>query len=160
MWALELLAEEDRSEEELRCALRTRGVDAEVAEAVCEEFRVFNYLNDARVAELQARRLVGEGWGSQQIRRKLTERGLGLEDVEAALVRLEEEEPGVWGRLARSWVKAWFGRRAEELERSQRARAFRGLRYRGFEASVAGEVAWSGGGWGLSVRAGGARPSE
>ncbi|MEO1272104.1 MAG: regulatory protein RecX, partial [Myxococcota bacterium] len=141
-WALDWLKDRDWSEEELRCALRAQQVDDEAIEDVCRAFREYNYVNDARLAHQQTRMWMEQGWGPQHIRRKLTERGVPLELVMDALAVCALDGPHVWEQHAQAWVRAWFGKPPQALERAQQLRAYRLLRHRGFVASVAFHLLW------------------
>jgi SOS response regulatory protein OraA/RecX len=130
--ALGALAQKERSVAELGEWLRDRGIPHEDAQAVLEHLIAIGTLDDAHFAARYAedkRELAG--WGSERIRDALLARGVGADDVEAALEGDEE-----LGRAVSLLVE-----RGVDLDDDRaRGRAFGLLARRGFGAELAYEA--------------------
>ena len=90
--AYSYLNKRDRTEAEVRAHLSRQDLpDAEVDAAVSELLEL-GYLDDARYARLfvEDKRAL-EQWGSDRIRRSLTERGIDRELIEAALAAADPD---------------------------------------------------------------------
>lgn len=76
----------DRTEAELRGYLTRRGIEAAHVDAAVAELLDLGYLDDSRYARLfvEDKRTLAE-WGSQRIRRGLSQRGVDRELIERAL---------------------------------------------------------------------------
>ncbi|HEX9694843.1 MAG TPA: regulatory protein RecX [Actinomycetota bacterium] len=91
---LRMLTTRERSEAEVRQALRKRGHDAETIAVVVEEFRSKNLLSDTRFAEaFAAEAAERRGYGSAAIRMRLRTKGIAPDvAAQAATVSPEDEE--------------------------------------------------------------------
>lgn len=91
---LRMLTARERSEAEVRQALRKRGHDPDTIAVVVEEFRSKSLLSDARFAEAFATEAAERrGYGSAAIRLKLRTKGIDAElAAQAASVSPEDEE--------------------------------------------------------------------
>lgn len=91
---LRLLTTRERSEAEIRQALRKKGHDDGTVEGVIEEFRTKNLLSDARFAETYATEAAARrGYGSAAIRMRLRTKGISPElAAQAAAASPEDEE--------------------------------------------------------------------
>lgn len=135
---LRLLTARERSEAEVRQALRKRGHDAETIAVVVDEFRSKNLLSDARYAEAFATEAAERrGYGSAAIRMKLRTKGIDPElAAQAATASPEDEE---------ARARTFAAKKAKTL-RSQppevRYRRIAGaLARRGYPADVVSRVA-------------------
>jgi SOS response regulatory protein OraA/RecX len=130
--ALGALAQKERSVAELGEWLRARGVADEDTEAVLEHLIAIGTLDDAHFAARYAedkRELAG--WGSERIRESLLARGVGAEQVEAALNGDDE--------LDRA-VSLLIERGVDLGDDRARGRAFGLLARRGYGAELAYEA--------------------
>lgn len=87
------LAMRDRTEAEIRSCLARRSHDPRVAEEAVEELRLQGYLDDARFARrfVEDRRKL-DGWGTERIRGRLADLGVGAHLIDAAAASAPEEE--------------------------------------------------------------------
>lgn len=133
--ALRALGRRERSVAELRRWLAERGVAEDEVEAVVLRLEEVGELDDARFARRYAedkREL--SGWGSERIRGALAERGVGAEQIEAAVG--EEGEAEQVGRAT-----MLLARRAAPLDTdADRGRALGFLNRKGFSYEVAHEA--------------------
>ena len=107
----------------------------DVIDAVVAYVMERGWVDDVAFAERQAEALVRKGWGPQQISAKLKKHGIDAEGAQVALEALDED----WVARCRERVRRKFG---EELSKSEQAKAFRHLRYRGFWDSTIRAVLW------------------
>lgn len=100
---LRMLTARERSEAEVRQALRKRGHDPDTIAIVVEEFRSKNLLSDSRFAEAFATEAAERrGYGSAAIRMRLRTKGITPElAAQAATVSPEEEEARARGFAAK-----------------------------------------------------------
>lgn len=135
---LRLLTTRERSEAEIRQALRKKGHDAETIEGVIEEFRTKNLLSDTRYAEAYATEAAQRrGYGSAAIRMRLRTKGISPElAAEAATTSPEDEEER---------ARAFASKRARSLASHPpevRYRRLAGaLARRGYPADIVAKVA-------------------
>jgi regulatory protein len=132
--ALKALAQKERSVAELGEWLRGRGVSEDEVEDVLEHLISIRTLDDARFALRFAedkRQL--SGWGSERIRGALVERGIGPEDVEAAIGGDRDAELERAERLLEE-------RGADLGDDNARARALSLLARRGYPLELAYEA--------------------
>jgi regulatory protein len=90
--AFAYLNRRERTEAEVRDHLERKGVATEQTEAALSLLLEEGYVDDSRYALMFVSDKRGlEGWGSERLRRALSERGIERELVEEALVRHETE---------------------------------------------------------------------
>jgi regulatory protein len=89
--ALKALRHRDRSAAELDARLAQRGVGAAERELALETLERIGYVDDERFARTRAEQLAARGSGDALIRHDLEGRGLGAEQIEAALAVLAPE---------------------------------------------------------------------
>jgi len=127
--ALALLAGREFGRLELARRLARRGYPRAVVEATIDGLADEGWLSEARFVEQFIRQHVGRGQGPVRIRAELRERGVGDDQIGAAL-----EACGVdWGVLALQTRRRRFGATPPGDHR-ERARQARFLQYRGFSA--------------------------
>ncbi|MGI8460997.1 MAG: regulatory protein RecX [Solirubrobacterales bacterium] len=133
--ALGALRRRERSRAELIDLLQRRGVEREHASAAIERLEQAGELDDARFARRYAedkREL--SGWGPGRIRDALVGRGVGLDDVEAALDADSDGE-----QLERA--EELLDRKGGDLDSDvARGRALGFLTRRGYEYEIAYEA--------------------
>jgi regulatory protein len=124
------------TETELSRHLERRGVGAGAAAAAICTLRDQGYLDDARFARLftQDKRNL-EQWGSERIRRALSERGIDRELIEAALSEIPDESEL---DRARALLRRRFPAPFEDAR--DRERALGVLLRKGFESELALEA--------------------
>ncbi len=125
--AMDLLARREHSGGELLRKLKRRFDDAGLIGEVLEALGTEGLQSDARYAESFSRQRLQRGWGPQQIRRDLRERGLDEGQIEAAFARLEVD----WKCVAKEIYHKKFGR-VPIAGLKDRARRLRFMQYRGF----------------------------
>ncbi len=128
----------ERTVEELRRQLERKGVGAETAEACLRELVALGYVDDARYALMfvhDKREL--EGWGSERIRRGLTQRGLDRDLIETALACHETEWAPQETELDRALALLRRRFPTPPRERRERDRALGALIRKGFESELA-----------------------
>ncbi|MCG9894508.1 MAG: recombination regulator RecX [Fimbriimonadaceae bacterium] len=94
---VDLLKRRDRSCYEVREALERAGHPPEEIAAALARLSERGYLNDARLAESEAERLRGKGWGPLRVAAEMQKRGLPpveFQGDEAEDARLALEEAG------------------------------------------------------------------
>ena len=89
--ALKALRHRDRSAAELDARLAQRGVGDAERELALETLERIGYVDDERFARTRAEQLAARGSGDALIRHDLEGRGLGAEQIEAALAVLAPE---------------------------------------------------------------------
>jgi regulatory protein len=125
--ALDLLARREHSAVELRRKLRRRGADETAAEAVVDRLIQDGWVDDRRYAESFIRSRLAKGFGPLRIDGELRARG-----VDSALVRTVVWEVGEqWKVRAETARRKRFSGDPPD-DRTEWARQFRFLEYRGF----------------------------
>jgi regulatory protein len=82
--SLRILSRGDKSESQLRTSLGSKGYPLEAIELTVVRLMELDYLNDQRFAEAYVR-THGSRLGISQLKRKLMERGVGEQLIEAAI---------------------------------------------------------------------------
>jgi SOS response regulatory protein OraA/RecX len=116
---------------ELEDRLERAGIDAGQRQAALETLERIGYVDDARVALSRAETLAERGQGDDAIRFDLERRGLGAEEVEAALAALRPEQERALELAER------LGRSAKTLAQLRR----KGFAADSLEAAFGGEIA-------------------
>lgn len=130
--ALKLLARREHSARELKRKLAARGIADDEAAAAVAHAASEGWQDDARYAETLVRVRVGQGYGPLRIEAELEVAGVAAEHIRAAL-----EAAGVdWRELALQQHAKKFG--APPRSSAERARQYRYLQGRGFDASQIG----------------------
>ena len=126
----------ERTEAEVRRHLEARGIDLAAAGKAIASLREQGYIDDVRFARLFAedkRHL--DQWGSERIRRTLTERGLDRELVDETLRHTPPEDER---ERARTLLRQRFP--SVPLDPRDRDRALGVLLRKGFDSDLAIEV--------------------
>ena len=89
--AIRLLRHRDRSTAELEARLAQRGVGDAEREAALETLERIGYVDDERFARSRAEQLAARGAGDALIRHDREGRGVGAEQIEAAVGSLQPE---------------------------------------------------------------------
>jgi regulatory protein len=126
----------ERTEAEVRRHLEARGIEPDAAREAIATLREQGYLDDVRFARLfaQDKRHLDQ-WGSERIRRTLTERGLDRELVDETL---SQDPPEDERERARALLRRRFP--SVPLDPRDRDRALGVLLRKGFESDLAIEV--------------------
>lgn len=112
--ALDLLARRERSEMEIRIALRKKGFDAETIAVVTAFLKERRLLSDSRFAEAYATDAAAHrGYSSRAIRRHLRGRGVDAETASAATAASPEEEEARARAVAIKRARALAGKPPE-----------------------------------------------
>ncbi len=130
--ALQLLARRDYCRAELRIKLAAAAESAEQLDAVLDRLQEERLLSDPRYA---AQRVVARAgrYGNARLRQELRQRGVGDEDIAAALPQGGDESE----RCRAVWARK-FGVLPHSVE--ERARQMRFLQYRGFSGEAIRQV--------------------
>ena len=121
---------------------RAHGTDPAAGEAAIEaliaRFLGAGLLDDARYAEARARSLSRRGQSSRGIRLQLRQKGVGEDEIGAALAGLQDElgDPELTAALAYARRRRLGPFRAETERPAQRERDLAALARRGFAAEV------------------------
>ena len=136
--ALRILTRRDHSVAELERKLVQRGIEKDVVEAVRDECRRLNYVNDERFAEGLIHRLKRKGWGPLRMRNEFHRYGLKGQKSEQLL----REAFGVGEELQIACAAAKKKLAANRLlnPRKCRERLYRFLSARGFSNAVIHEA--------------------
>jgi regulatory protein len=133
--ALRLLRGRDKSRAQLEQALTHRGCDEKTTQEVLHRLEKLGYLNDERVAQERARRLLQTGFGPRGVAFKLE--GLGIDEkMTLRALKAAQEQTGIEeheqarGLLERRWPQG-LPRHPRE-----KAKAARLLLSRGFSESI------------------------
>jgi regulatory protein len=130
--ALKLLARREHSARELKRKLAARDITADDAAAAVAHATSEGWQSDARYAEMLVRTRAANGYGPVRIEAELEVAGVAAEHIAAAL-----DAAGVdWRELAREQHAKKFG--APPRSSAERARQYRYLQGRGFDASQIG----------------------
>jgi SOS response regulatory protein OraA/RecX len=105
--------------------LARAGVASEAGERAVTALVAAGAVDDRRLAEHRGRALAERGWGDEAIRARLAAEGLGSEEIEAAVEKLEPER----ARAIRLAASAGDARKAWNF-----------LSRRGFDADVVSET--------------------
>lgn len=126
--ALRLLARREHSIKELCYKLESRGVPAQLADAVVRDFERRGWQSDARYAESMMRTRLAGGYGPLRVRAELSAAGLS----DALISSVLQNAACDWDRLAQEAYKRRFPGGPESPEEWQRG--YRFLAQRGFSA--------------------------
>lgn len=127
------LSRRDHARGELARKLRAKDLPEDLIDEVLDSLTQVGYLDDERFAQTQGSILARKSWGPRQISHKLRARGIDDSIIEAALTEISQHYD--WQTQAQERLRARYGR-AEDLDDSQRAKAFRHLTYRGFAPAL------------------------
>jgi regulatory protein len=89
--AIRALRFRDRSTAELDARLARKGVGETERKQALETLERIGYVDDERFARTRAEQLAARGSGDELIRHDLESRGIGAEEIEAALSEVEPE---------------------------------------------------------------------
>jgi len=137
--ALRLLRARDKTRAQLHEALLHRGFDERTCEDVAARLTQLGYLNDNRLAEARAQKLLETGYGPLGVQERL--RRMGIEEATSArAVNEAQASAGVEEReqarylIERRWKDGW------PKAPKERARAARLLLARGFSEDIVGQL--------------------
>ncbi len=125
------LARREYSREELRERLRGRGVADEAIARALDELAAAGYLSDARFAQAVVAQKAGR-YGRRAIAHALQAKGIGKDEVEAALLPLADSDE--FADAQALWARR-FG--DPPADRREHARQIRFLQSRGYTLSIA-----------------------
>ncbi len=131
--ALTLLARREHSRLELLHKLQAKGFELALIEAALESLAEKGLQSDARFAQAFSHDRIRMSYGPRYIAAVLQQRGIEESLIQRAL---SEQSPDFWQKQLRTlWLKK-FGATRELLKNSipERARQYRFLSHRGFEA--------------------------
>ncbi len=138
--ALDYIAYQARTEQEVRQKLARKGFAEPVAEEAVARMRELGYLDDADYARAYARgRLNGRGHGPQRIRADLLRRGVARPTIDAALDDLVEEDD-LRETALRHGRKRWQRLQREEDPYKRRKKLSDFLMRRGYDYDLIREV--------------------
>lgn len=140
--AAKLLARRGHAESELRRKLLQKDHPREAVETVLGELREAGTLDDLRFATHQAQLLRDKHWGPRQIRKKLSQRGVGSNDIDDALAAAGEGD--TWLRGCYERARSKYGGEPGEWEDAKMKKAFRHLRHRGYRDATIRRVLFDG----------------
>jgi len=126
--ALQCLARRDYCRAELRLKLAAEAESAEQLDAVLDALQEERLLSDPRYAAQRVAARAGR-YGNTRLRQELRQKGVGDEDIAAALAQGDDESE----RCRAVWARK-FGVLPQSVE--ERARQMRFLQYRGFSGEV------------------------
>ncbi len=125
--AVNILAQREHSQKELRDKLVRKFADGAAADQVIGRLMAQGYLSDSRFAEMAVRHYAGKGYGPGRIRMELRKRGVDPEEQEAVRNLCEDD----FIARARDLAARKYGSIAEmDFKQKRRAMAF--LARRGF----------------------------
>ncbi|WP_028467547.1 regulatory protein RecX [Nisaea denitrificans] len=114
---------------------------AEMVDAVVQRYTEAGILNDRLFAETRVRSLVSRGTSTKMIRRKLMEKGVSSEDIDAALAEVVDQENGELASAARYARRRRIGPfRLPEKREENRDRDMAALARQGFGFGIAAKV--------------------
>ncbi len=138
--ALDYIAYQARTEEEVRRRLTRKGFPAPVAEEAVARMQELGYLDDEDYARAYTRgRLAGRGHGPQRIRNDLRRRGVAAKTVDAVLENLVEADDLREAAL-RHGRKRWLRLASEEDPQKRRKKLADFLVRRGYGYDLVREV--------------------
>ena len=126
--ALQLLTRRDYSRAELKTRLAAHAESEDEVDAVLDALQAERLLSDHRYATQRVAARAGR-YGNARLQQELRQRGVGDEDIAAALPEAGDEAE----RCRAIWAKK-FGRPPESAE--ERAKQVRFLQYRGFSGDA------------------------
>ncbi|WP_069469959.1 regulatory protein RecX [Candidatus Marithrix sp. Canyon 246] len=124
--AMEYLARREHASLELSNKLARKGFDADVIESVLAQLQADNLLSDERFVEAYIRHRSNKGFGPLHIRQELQKRG-----INGDMISVDDES---WVKSACQAREKRFGKLVPKLK-SEQAKQFRFLQYRGFTFS-------------------------
>tara|TARA_R110002012_G_scaffold1802_21_gene8736 strand:+ start:815 stop:1432 length:618 start_codon:yes stop_codon:yes gene_type:complete len=114
---------------------------AEIVDAVVQRYTEAGILNDRLFAETRVRSLVSRGTSSKMIRRKLMEKGVSSDDIDAALAEILDQESGELVSAVRYAQRRRIGPfRLPEKREENRDRDMGALARQGFGFGIAAKV--------------------
>lgn len=114
---------------------------AEMVEAVIQRYTEAGILNDRLFAETRVRSLVARGTSTKMIKRKLMEKGVSSDDIDAALAGILDQENGELASAARYARRRRIGPfRLPEKREENRDRDMGALARQGFGFGIAAKV--------------------
>ncbi|WP_193173288.1 regulatory protein RecX [Nisaea nitritireducens] len=114
---------------------------AEMVDAVVQRYTEAGILNDRLFAETRVRSLVSRGTSTKMIRRKLMEKGVSSDDIDAALAEVLDQENGELASAARYARRRRIGAyRLAEKREENRDRDMAALARQGFGFGIAAKV--------------------
>lgn len=114
---------------------------AEMVDAVVQRYIEAGILNDRLFAETRVRSLVSRGTSTKMIRRKLMEKGVSSEDIDAALAEVVDQENGELASAARYAKRRRIGPfRLPEKREDNRDRDMAALARQGFGFGIAAKI--------------------
>ncbi len=138
--ALDYIAYQARTEEEVRRKLTRKGFDEAIADEAVERMRELGYLDDEDYARAYARgRLTGRGHGPQRIRNDLRKRGVAAKTIDAVLDEVVEPDD-LRETALRHGRKRWVRLQREEDLRKRRKKLSDFLMRRGYGFDLIREV--------------------
>lgn len=135
--ALDLLARREHSAVEIRRKLGRRAADEAATEAVVERLIQDGLLDDRRFADSFVRSRIAKGFGPMRIEGELRARGVDAVLVRSAVWEADEH----WEERAETARRKRFSGDPPG-ERSERARQYRFLEYRGFTREQIRHILW------------------
>ena len=132
--AVSLLARREHSARELKRKLAAKGLSDDEAAAAVEHAVEQGYQSDTRYAEMLVRTRINGGYGPRRIEAELQVAGVSAEHIRAAM----DAAGADWRELAAQAHARKFG--APPRSSAERAKQFRYLQGRGFEAAQIGAV--------------------
>ncbi len=124
--AMGYLARREHASLELSNKLARKGFDADVIDSVLVKLQADNLLNDERFVEVYVRYRANKGFGPLHIRQELQKRG-----INGDMINLDDQD---WVKFACQAREKRFGKMVPKLK-SEQAKQFRFLQYRGFTFS-------------------------
>jgi regulatory protein len=136
--ALRLLERQRRTRSDLERRLRDKGYADATAAGVLDRLAAVGLVDDVEYARaFMAGRRARRSAGARRIEQELRARGVGVEDIAAAVARLDAEQGGMDEPAAARRVIAQADRRLRGLEpRVRRQRLYALLARRGFDGDV------------------------
>ncbi len=135
-YAYRLLARRAQSEHGLAEKMLAQGFTERAVSRTVARLKEQGYLNDARLAEDQAERLRKRGFGSERIRKTLTQQRINATSIEEALLSKEQEDELA---NARRFLASRYSVDALKQPKVY-ARAFRLLSRRGYAYDIVESV--------------------
>lgn len=134
--ALDMLARQERTAEELRRKLRLKGHEAEAIETALERLAANEYQSDARTAAAVVRTQLGRSSGPRKIQMELTQKGIDRDEAKIILESMTEDRD--WEQEALEAVERRFGVGPDDVKVGNRIMGF--LARRGYGGDVIGKV--------------------
>lgn len=138
--ALDYIAYQARTEDEVRRKLARKGFPDEVADEAVARMEELGYLDDESYARAYARgRLAGRGHGPQRIRNDLRKRGVAAKTIDAVLEEVVEQDD-LRETALRHGRKRWLRLASEQDPRKRRKKLSDFLMRRGYGFDLIREV--------------------